>query len=491
MKKYLQSDCVNWKNKITNKLNLLTLCSGIGSPEIGAMRVYDSVNIVAACEIDKFARQTYKANFKINPKHYHRDVTKMDATPYKGLVDGLVGGFPCQAFSVAGKQLGFEDTRGTIFFDCVRILKEVQPKFFIFENVKGLVGHDKEKDSVEEVCTLDLFGGKSTQKIITKGRKYWSSRHPKKEIGRTLHTMERVLSETGYFWSWAILNTKDFGVPQNRERIFMVGFKNEEDFNNFSFPRPFPLVRRLKDILEDDVDERYYLKEKNLRGLTLHNPKKSDIKTVGHSGTGQQRGDIVMTDGVSSCLTACDYKQPKQIMIACILDKNNSGISLEQNRRVLSEDGISSTLTTMQESRVSGEETKQHLEINFSGASNCLTLLQKSRGILLQKSRGFNKGGVKAIDGVCPTLGCSSWQENNHLVDGFRIRKLTPLECFRLQDFPDSFIKVVSNSQLYKQAGNSMSVNVMEEIFRQVKSAMCGEETRENEFGGLFGGGVA
>lgn len=400
----------------SKNLNLLTLCSGIGSPEVAAMRVHESVNVVAACEIDKFARQTYTANFDIDPKHYHEDVTKMDGTQYHGNVDRLVGGFPCQAFSVAGKRLGLEDTRGTIFFDFVRLLKEIEPKVFVFENVKGLVGHDKEKDEFKTVTFDTLFGKSEKQVLVKKAKKYWSTKHPKREIGKTLHIMEKVLDDAGYFWTWDVLNTKDFGVPQNRERIFMVGFKDEEDFKNFSFPTPFALEKRLKDVLEEDVGERYYLSEQMTKKLKLNSTLTSgDIKTIGHSGTGGQKGDIVLPMGISSCLTSSDYKQPKQIMVAGMLDIKGT----EQIRRVHEVGGVAPSLTTMQGG---------HQE-------------------------------PKIIQGGFPKL--------------FRVRKLTPLECFRLQDFPDSFKKVVSNSQLYKQAGNSMSVNVMEAIERAICDALA------------------
>jgi len=421
-------------------LNLLTLCSGIGSPELGAERVYDAVNIVAACEIDPFARKTYEANFDIDPNHYHHDVTTMDATHYNGNAHGLVGGFPCQAFSFAGKRLGFEDTRGTIFYDFVRILKEVEPEFFIFENVKGLVGHDKEKDTEEVTCSVDLLG--EERRVVTKikGRKYFSVKHENREIGRTLHTMEQVLDDAGYYWTWEVLNTKDFGVPQNRERIFMVGFKNEKDFKNFSFPKAFPLERRLKDVLEEVVDDGYYLSEEQIENISM-------------SSYIQNRRRI-QKDEVCDTLCARDFKDPKCVVIANLNNKGHDYIN-----RVYSVEALSPTLPIMQGG---GQEPK-----------------------ILQKGRGFNKGGIKAYDGVVPALTSCSWQENNHLMQGLSVRKLTPLECLRLQDFPDSFKKVVSNSQLYKQAGNSMSVNVMELLFKQVKKAMSGE-VEEVKLGGLF-----
>jgi len=391
-----------------SKLKLLSLCSGIGSPELAAARVWDDVRIVAACEIDKFSRQTYEANFDIDPQHYHDDVTAMDAMPYCHNTDALIGGFPCQAFSVAGLRLGFEDTRGTIFYDFVRILNETQPKFFVFENVKGLVGHGKEKDVEHEVCFLDLFGEEQKVKTTTKGRNYFSKKHNEKEIGRTLSVMEDVLDGTGYFWTWEVLNTKDFGVPQNRERIFMVGFKLEEDFNNFSFPDAFPLEKRLEDILEDDVDEKYFLNERQIENI-----EKSNFI---------QNRRIIQGNQVVDTLCTRDFKDPKCVVVGMLDIKGT-----DQIRRVYDIGGVSPALTTMQ-----GGNQEPKIFLNP------------------------------------------------------RVRKLTPLECFRLQDFPNSFKKVVSNSQLYKQAGNSITVAVMEQIMNKIKIAISGQVVSEAEMGGLF-----
>lgn len=152
-----------------------TVFSGIGAPEFAAERVFDEVHNVFACEIDKYARQSYEANHIV--ADFHSDITTTSFEDYE--IDILIGGSPCQSFSIAGRRGGFEDTRGTLFFEFARALKESEAKYFIFENVKGMVNHDG---------------------------------------GNTIDTVLRTFGELHYDITAKILNTKDYGVPQNRER---------------------------------------------------------------------------------------------------------------------------------------------------------------------------------------------------------------------------------------------------------------------------------
>jgi DNA (cytosine-5)-methyltransferase 1 len=307
------------------KINLLTLFSGIGSPEQGASRVYDEVNLVAACEWDKYARESFKANYHIEDEHFHKDINDMDGTQYKGKVDILVGGSPCQDFSLAGLRAGVDGNKGILIYEYIRIIKEVEPPIFIYENVKGMLSDKK---------------------------------------GKTIKDFVEAFRDMGYYCHYEVLNTKDYGIPQNRERIFLVGFKDVEHYYNFSFAPKIKLEKRLKDILENDVDEKYYLSNK---------------------------------------------------MIKC-LDKR-----VEISK---------------------GYEFKPQIG---DKVANCLT----------------TRYGNYSTDTYLKVIG--------ELDNNYRIRKLTPVECFRLQDFPDSFKFVVSNTQLYKQAGNSISVNMMEMIFNQIE----------------------
>ena len=168
------------------KLNLLTLFSGVGSPEAGALRVYDEVENVAACEWDKFARESFNANYEIDQEHFHNDICEMDGKQYKGKVDIIFFGFPCTSFSIAGKRLGLNDPKtGNLFFQGARIVKEVMPEYVIMENVAGLLSDDK---------------------------------------GETIKTILKTMYQIGYKCNMNIVNTKDVGgmTPQNRQRVIIV-----------------------------------------------------------------------------------------------------------------------------------------------------------------------------------------------------------------------------------------------------------------------------
>ncbi len=168
-------------------MKLATLFSGIGAPEQGAKRVYDKFETVFACEFDKFARQSYKANYDIEDKHFHKDVHDLDATQYLNKVDILVWGFPCTSYSIAGLRKGMDDEKtGDLFHEGLRVLKECMPEYTIIENVKGLVSIDD---------------------------------------GKTIRLILKDLTEAGYMLNMNIVNTKEHGgnTPQNRERVFIVG----------------------------------------------------------------------------------------------------------------------------------------------------------------------------------------------------------------------------------------------------------------------------
>lgn len=165
-----------------------------------------------------------------------RRCTRCEWEKYQDKIDILVGGSPCQSFSMVGKRKGLEDTRGTLFYEFARIVKESQPKVFIYENVKGLINHDK---------------------------------------GNTFETMKATFDELGYKYYYQVLNAKDYGMPQHRERIFVIGFKDKKlDFN---FPEPIQLEYKMQDFLEDYTDSKYYLKEKGVKFVTSSKNRKKDI----------------------------------------------------------------------------------------------------------------------------------------------------------------------------------------------------------------------
>lgn len=374
-------------------MKFLDLFAGIGGFRLGLEQA--GHECIGFCEIDKFAQKSYKAIHNTEGEREYHDITTVSNEEWKelqGKVDIICGGFPCQSFSIAGKRKGFlDETRGTLFFEIARATKQIKPRTLFLENVRGLLSHDK---------------------------------------GRTFRTILSTLDELGYDAEWQILNSKNFGVPQNRERVFIIGHLRGE---------------RRREV--------FPLRESNIK--TNDGLKIKIVGNTNNSGNGQKSA-VYSDDGIMSCLTATDYKQPKQIVV---LNKENA-----------------QTLDT-----------------------SC------NQTVIVQKPRGYNKGGEHE---VAPTLSSNSWNENNLLkvydfynksfrkdetvgtltangggsithcgtfgiTDGIRIRKLTPRECWRLQGFPDwAFDKareVNSNSQLYKQAGNSVTVPVIYDIAKRLE----------------------
>ena len=222
---------ITWKEKLFSRPNaeirLGTLFSGIGAIEQALKRLNLKNSITFAGDIDPHVKQSYFANYEISTSNWHSDITTFSAEKYYGEVDLLVGGSPCQAFSMVGKRLGLEDVRGTLFYDFARIVNETKPKVFIYENVKGLKNHDN---------------------------------------GNTWTVVKDVLSGLGYKLFDTVMNSKDYGIPQNRERIIVVGFA--DDTVEFEFPKKVQLEYTMQDFLEDYTDSKYYLKEKGIKFVT-------------------------------------------------------------------------------------------------------------------------------------------------------------------------------------------------------------------------------
>lgn len=386
--------------------------SGIGAFEQAFKNLGIDHNTVMAVEWDKYARQTYTANFG-EPKHFYRDTYDADYENVEQL-DCFLSSPPCQAFSLSGKRLGEKDDRGILFYETYRFIKLNQPKYFIIENVKGLLSID---DGNVFNNWINLLG----QSV--NGDQFMFPHED--SLMYNLH--------------WQVLNTKDYGIPQNRERVFLVGIRNDLP-NNFVFPKPIPLKLRLKDILEDEVDEKFYLSEKMLNYLTTRKDnfnngkinfkgendiascinassssldisdnilKVENIGNVNPSGNGMN-GNVFSENGISPTLTT-NKGEGIKIQIASatksgyetateIIQLNNPTHS---NDRIYSSEGLSPTLNTMQggnrqpfiaelkigafrgrnpqnpTSRESGLATEQMLEINENGTSNCLTSVQK------------------------------------------------------------------------------------------------------------------
>ncbi|RIV16360.1 DNA (cytosine-5-)-methyltransferase [Mycoplasmopsis gallopavonis] len=303
------------------KYKVIDLFAGIGGTRLG-FHLTGKSNFVFSSEIDKFAIKTYRANFGEVP---FGDISKIHEKEIPNH-DILVAGFPCQAFSQAGKKLGFEDTRGTLFFEIARILKFKQPKAFLLENVKNLRNHDK---------------------------------------GKTFKVIEKTLKELNYEVYSTVLKARDFGVPQNRERIYIVGFHKElvKEYHSFLFPKPLNKKVTLGHILEKNVNPKYTISDKLWMG---HQQRKSKHKNKGN-GFGY---------------TLFNQNSPYTNTISARYYKDGSEILIEQEK--------------------------------------------------------------------------------------LNPRKITPREAARLQGFPEEYIIPVSDTQSYKQFGNSVAVPVIHEIAKQI-----------------------
>ena len=353
------------------------------------------------CEIDKYAVKSYCAIHGVSEQINLRDVSTVNTAELHD-VNLITYGFPCQDISAAGHQKGFFDengnvTRSGLFFAALKIIKDTKPEYAIAENVKALTS---KKFTAEFTTVLDS------------------------------------LEQAGYNNYYKVLNAKDFGIPQNRERVFIVSIRKDIDFK-FTFPVGEPLKLRLADLLENEVDSKFYLSEEQI----------NRIKTTSYL-QGQRR---IQSKECRTTLCSRDWKDPKCVKVKQVFNivDNSNGFTNPQCGRVYDTDGLSPCLSTMQ----GGGREPKILKIgncNPSG-TGCNGDVFSSKGLAVTTNKGE---GQKVA------------------TDDFRIRKLTPLECWRLMGFDDDdFYKAqnvgISNSQLYKQAGNSIVVPVLQSIFRQ------------------------
>ena len=222
----------NKNNQIS--LNVATAFSGIGSPEYALKRLEIKHSIKFAGDIDEYCKKTYLANYPLREQFWHEDVRNFSAKQFYGDIDLFVGGSPCQSFSIGGKRLGFEESRGTLFYDYARLVKECSPKVFIYENVTGLMNHDG---------------------------------------GHTWDVVKATFDELGYKWVPWVLNSKNYGIPQNRKRVYVVGFRSDLAlfFNSLVEPIETKLVYEVEDILQEFVPNKYYLPIKGF--LRVVDPK--------------------------------------------------------------------------------------------------------------------------------------------------------------------------------------------------------------------------
>ena len=409
-------------------LKVSTFCSGIGSPEVALKNLGVEHEIILTAEIDKYARQTYLANH--STKKMINDMTVPDYEGEEWYSDINISGLPCQSFSLAGKRLGELDARGLLFYDFYRYVKNQQPKYFIIENVKGLLSMDKG----------NVFNN-------------WKALLGQSENGNMfLHTHEDSLM---YNLHWKVLNTKNFGLPQNRERVFLIGIRKDLP-NDFVFPKEIPLELRLKDLLEEEVDEKYYLK--NMQDRLFKTLKTSELcNDIEFIDAYNQK---VYKDGTTNTInTRVDASNHSYIRVPNNSNKNDiiqinpstesGGKQPYQQNRVYDSDGIAPALCRWK-SDLNITEHKNYIQLDVNG-----------KGQNSQQDRVYFEDKIM---GCIPASRTDS--KVNIMQSNYRIRKLTVLECFRLQGFPDDYVKPVSSSQLYKQAGNSISVPVVENILK-------------------------
>ena len=409
------------RRRKTKKINLLDLFSGIGGFSLGIQQAGIEVDRHYYSDIDKYANELFKRRFKDAEQ-----LGSVTDVSYKSLggkrIDLLTGGFPCQAFSVAGRRRGFDDTRGTLFFEIARILKDYIENgkpipCILLENVKGLLSHDSR---------------------------------------RTFTTIYKVLADLNYTLECQVVNTRWF-LPQNRERIFIFGRYN----GNPSGRKVFPIGK-------NDIQI-----------------KNGEIDIVGHSGTGGQRGDIHSPNGIASCLSSTDYKQPQQVLNQIgFIEKNSQG------SRVYDSNGVSKTIsdgggmgakTGLYKidkidiiGNLKGKDGHEcHNIHNPNGIAPTVrenhgkTTMVKVRPVLTPDRENKRQNGRRFKNDGEDMFTLTS-QDRHGIMYGNDIRRLTPLECERLQGFPDGWTEGQSDSQRYKQCGNAVSVPVIKAIMEKI-----------------------
>lgn len=375
-------------------LNIATVFSGIGSPEQALIRLGVPHKVVFACDngercIDldyanefervkslpsvkekreyvdglyqsrtrqtNYVQQSYTANYNVEDGNFFQDVMLLDGTDFANKVDLFVGGSPCQSFSIAGARGGLEDTRGTLFFEYCRLVKEIQPEVFIYENVYGVLTHDK---------------------------------------GKTWETMQNVFSDLGYYFSWQILDARDYGIPQGRRRLFVVGFKSKERFDRFSFPD--------KITLED-----------------------------------------------------------------CPLPTMQS--MLEENMAVGSMQSVNGTLQ-----KVNGKKGEPDERYYLSQKLVDYVLAPGTKNFMHHDAKTDLPIARALVKNMGNTYRASvnNYVHTKTIAGKGRLRHLTMREVHRLMGYPDSYKIVVSKAQAYKQAGNSIVVDVMMNVEKQIIKSM-------------------
>lgn len=525
-------------------IKVLSLFSGIGAFEKALKRVGIDYELVNYCEIDKYASKSYSAIHNVSEDLNLGDITKVNEKELKDF-DFMSWGFPCTDVSIAGKQKGFVDedgnqTRSGLYYDGIRILREKRPKVSIIENVKNL--------------TSKKFKGE-------------------------FETVLKDLNDAGYNNYWKVLNAKDYGIPQNRERVFIVSIRKDIDDGNFVFPDGFPLRLRLKDVLDSKVEDKYYLSDIQIEKLHIKSNDALiyDKSMLGFENNAREYNDVMPT------ITSREYKEPRvvnesklneikiqridipqivrvrkynvdcKLLCECLRNhKSSSKLSnkeiaeilnvpitkvehwfrqddcfaipdeniwfdlkkilnietdefdesimtfeeregvYEKSNRCYHENGIAPTLTSTSadekiiiDDMYANREPRIYSEYSptLRSERHGLKVVEKPSlvGGIGEKNFGkqYRQGNrIYDSNAIAMALNASSVGNaggNSYLyqLDNLRIRKLIPKECFRLMGFDDEDFekaaKVCSDTQLYKQAGNSIVVNILEAIFKELK----------------------
>ena len=378
-------------------MKILELFGGIGACTKAFKRLGIPIEVVDYVEIDKYAVASYNA---INGTSFEpQDITKWN----KDIdVDFIMHGSPCQDFSVAGKGKGGDEgsgTRSSLMYETIRIVNKLKPKYVLWENVKNLL----------------------SKKHIHNFRNYIST-----------------MNELGYNSYYQVLNSKDYGIPQNRERVFTLSIRQDIDNGTFTFPKPMELELKLKDMLENEVDKKYYLSDKMTAYISANNDKwtgnnsesiiNKDIASTINTGEGQRRCDAsnYICNKLPDNYNIKIKNNTKPDCLGVVVKNKRLQETLEKNRNKLQDNSFINSYNR---------------QVDNSGLSGTITT------------------GV-------------SFRNETHIINDLRIRKLTPKECWRLMGFNDSDFekaeKVNSNAQLYKQAGNSIVVNVLERILENL-----------------------
>lgn len=374
-------------SQLHEKINYIAVqkeLNAMGNDWVARKHYVDS--LYAGMEKQNKVKQSYKANYTISDDDFHWNVAFLDGRQYQNKVDLFVGGSPCQSFSFVGKQRGLDDTRGTLFYEYARLIEEIKPKVFIYENVRAVTTHDN---------------------------------------GKTWKKMQQVFSELGYNFSWSVLNAKDYGIPQNRERLFVVGFRQDLTLKKkFEFPTPIPLGKVMKDFLIDNVSGGYFLPKKGVEFVTME-------KNLTKRFT-QIDGDVQLCQ------------------------KKNQQFNWHGDFVFQSEDEAKALNIPDLEKYFLSEKVKKY--VLSPGTKNFYSKPEIDLDIARPLLTTMHKMHRAGIDNYVTTQG--------------RLRKLTPRECLRLMGFGDDFEITVSDTSMYQQAGNSIVVDVLIAIMEQIRQSI-------------------